>query len=241
MVPVSACVAEAASTYQVQTAAIESVIANGLPAGVERDGRVGTMGIPVQWLPIFELMGIDRNSVVSDACENILAGTWIIAYMSAIQSAQRPSSQSGNYVARRYAKDHQLAARRQQWAPIVQAASAETGVPAALIDAVITVESGYHVNAVSKAKHPAIGMMQLLGSTAAMLGGDPWDGVANIRMGSRYLAQLARQFGGDLSLTLAAYNAGPGAVSRNGNRIPPFAETQAYVPSVLAIYANARW
>ncbi|MBY4673894.1 transglycosylase SLT domain-containing protein [Burkholderia multivorans] len=240
MMPPTACIAEASSTYHVQTSAIEAIIAHGLPAGVERDGRVGPMGIPVQWLPIFELMGISRDAVVSDACENILAGTWIMAYMTAIQSVQVTSSGQGAYAARAYAQSPALAKRRQAWAPVVQAAAAETGVPAALLDAVITVESGYQPNAVSKSSPPAIGMMQLLGSTAAMFGGDPWDGVQNIRMGARYLAQLARQFGGDLNLTLAAYNAGPAAVTRHGYRIPPFAETRAYVPNVLAIYASAR-
>jgi soluble lytic murein transglycosylase-like protein len=117
----------------------------------------------------------------------------------------------------------------------VQRAAALTGVPAALIDAVITVESGYQVRVVSSSK--AVGLMQLMPSTAAMLGGDPWDGEQNILMGSRYLAQLARQFNGNLQLTLAAYNAGPAAVTRSGFRIPAFTETRSYVPKVLSLYA----
>jgi soluble lytic murein transglycosylase-like protein len=82
-------------------------------------------------------------------------------------------------------------------------------------------------------------MMQLLKSTAGMFGGNPWDGAQNIMMGTRYLAQLARQFDGDLNLTLAAYNAGPAAVTRSGYKIPPYEETQAYVPSVIALYKKA--
>jgi soluble lytic murein transglycosylase-like protein len=80
-------------------------------------------------------------------------------------------------------------------------------------------------------------MMQLIRSTAAMEGGDPWDPEENILMGARYLGQLSRQFHGDLGLTLAAYNAGPAAVTRNGYKIPPYAETTAYVPKVLSLYA----
>jgi soluble lytic murein transglycosylase-like protein len=239
MIPAPACIAEASDTYHVHITAIESIVAHGLPAGVVRNGRAGPMGIPVQWLPIFDLMGIDHGNVVSDPCENIFAGTWIIAYMAAIQSARPSSAGRGAYAPRSYAPSAALVKRRREWAPVVQEAASETGVPAALIDAVITVESGYQVHAVSKSKPPAIGMMQLLRSTAGMFGGDPWNGAQNIRMGARYLAQLARQFDGDLNLTLAAYNAGPAAVTRSGYRIPPFAETQAYVPNVLAIYASA--
>jgi len=235
MITPTACIAEASSAYHVQSAAIEAIIAHGLPAGVEREGRVGPMAIPVQWLPIFDSMGIDRDSIRTDACENIFAGTWIMAYMAAIQAAI-PATQAST-MHHSYHGSAAFAARRQRWLPVVEAAAAETGVPAGLIDAVITVESGYQVNAVSKSSPPAIGMMQLLKSTAGMFGGNPWDGVQNIRMGARYLAQLARQFGGDLNLTLAAYNAGPAAVTRNGYRIPPYAETQAYVPNVIALYA----
>lgn len=230
----SACVAEASSAYHVQSAAIEALIAHGLPTGVERDGRVGPMAIPVQWLPIFDSMGMNRETIRTDTCENIFAGTWIMAYMAAIQ-AVIPGTPTST-MRKLYQGSGAFAARRQRWLPIVQEAAAETGVPAALIDAVITVESGYQADAVSKSSPPAIGMMQLLKSTAGMFGGNPWDGGQNIRMGARYLAQLARQFRGDINLTLAAYNAGPAAVARNGYRIPPYAETQAYVPNVIALY-----
>lgn len=237
MMSVPACVAEASSSYHVQQAEIEAVLAHGLPSGIEEDGRVGPMGIPVQWIPIFERMGIDKDAIVGDACQNIFAGTWIVAYMAAIQSVvPGRSSAPARYGYGRFREDRAFRTRRAQWMPVVLDAAAETGVPAALIDAVITVESRYQVHALSKASPPAIGMMQLLKSTAGMFGGDPWDGAQNIRMGARYLAYLARQFAGNLGLTLAAYNAGPAAVTRHGYRIPPYAETQAYVPRVIALY-----
>jgi soluble lytic murein transglycosylase-like protein len=173
--------------------------------------------------------------VASDRCQNIFAGTWIMAYMQAIQSMQANGSAypSGQYAVRFPAW---LQERRQTWAPIVQRAARLTGIPAALIDAVITVESKY--NPTARSGKNAIGMMQLLDTTAASVGGgDPRNPEDNILMGSKYLAQLATKFNGDIALTLAAYNAGPGAVTRRGYRIPPFPETQAYVPQVIALYS----
>ena len=63
---------------------------------------------------------------------------------------------------------------------------------------------------------------------------------ANIQAGATYLRDLLAMFGGDLSLALAAYNAGENAVLRFGRKIPPYAETQAYVPRVLARYRALR-
>ncbi|MFM0265548.1 lytic transglycosylase domain-containing protein [Paraburkholderia sediminicola] len=235
MIPAATCIAEASDAYHVQTAAIDAVIAHGLPAGEVRDGRVGPMAIPVQWLPVFELMGIKTEDVVNGECQNILAGTWIMAYMQAIQPMQ---ADGASYAAGRYSVRFPawLQARRQAWAPVVQRAAQLTGIPAALIDAVITVESKY--NPAARSGKNAIGMMQLLETTAALIGGgNPRNPEDNIMMGSKYLAQLATKFNGDLPLTLAAYNAGPGAVTKRGYRIPPFPETQAYVPQVIALYS----
>jgi len=230
MLAPSACIAEASSSYHVQVAAINAVLEHGLPAGVVRDGRVGPMAIPVQWLPVFDLMAIDRSAVISDACENVYAGTWIIAFMAQLQDAQAADIDRNE--APRLSTSVQQ--RRRQWAPVVRYAADTTGIPSALIDAVITIESRYQPRAQSA--KDAIGMMQLLPSTAQMFGGNPWDPAENIVMGSRYLARLARQFNGDLELTLAAYNAGPATVTRAGYHIPAFGETQSYVPKVIALY-----
>ncbi|RZI95001.1 MAG: lytic transglycosylase domain-containing protein, partial [Rubrivivax sp.] len=63
---------------------------------------------------------------------------------------------------------------------------------------------------------------------------------ANLEASARYLKRLQTRFGNDLRLVLAAYNAGEGAVERHGRRVPPFAETQAYVRNVMAVYAELR-
>lgn len=100
----------------------------------------------------------------------------------------------------------------------------------ALIKAVIKVESNYDPKAVSA--KGAQGIMQLIPSTAReMQVSDPFDVADNIRGGSRYLRQMLDQFGGNLELALAAYNAGPGNVRRYGG-VPPFAETQNYIQQV---------
>jgi len=97
------------------------------------------------------------------------------------------------------------------------------------------VESGFNSNAVSK--RGAVGLMQLMPATASRFGVfDLYDPRQNVRAGAQYLKFLIDRFGQDVKLALAAYNAGEEAVDRSGGRIPPYAETQAYVPKVLAVY-----
>jgi len=111
----------------------------------------------------------------------------------------------------------------------IHRAAADSGLDPALIRAVIQTESGGNASALSP--KGAIGPMQLMPGTASELGVDAHDPVQNILGGSRYLASLKKQFGND-DLALAAYNAGPGAVSQHGG-IPPYPETRAYVRKVL--------
>lgn len=101
----------------------------------------------------------------------------------------------------------------------------------ALLKAVAQTESGFSANAVSKAG--AKGMMQLMDSTAEALGvANVFDPTQNIDGGARYLRAMLDRYNGDVSMALAAYNAGPGAVDKWGG-LPPYQETQAYVPRVL--------
>ncbi|MCX8113662.1 MAG: lytic transglycosylase domain-containing protein [Burkholderiaceae bacterium] len=123
---------------------------------------------------------------------------------------------------------------------IVHEVAASEQVSPHLLEAVIAVESGYNPRAVSP--KGAQGLMQLMPATASRFGVvDPFDPRENVRAGARYLKQLLELFGGELRLALAAYNAGEHAVIRSGHRIPPYAETQRYVPRVLArLAANTR-
>lgn len=120
----------------------------------------------------------------------------------------------------------------------ILAASAGRRVSPALVLAVIATESGGRANAVSPAG--ARGLMQLMPATAARFGvRDIDDPGENIRGGVAYLDWLMESFGGDPLLVLAAYNAGETAVRAHGG-VPPFAETRAYVPKVLAGWQVAR-
>jgi hypothetical protein len=112
-----------------------------------------------------------------------------------------------------------------------RAAKAE-GLDVHLLRAVAWTESRGRQNAVSP--KGALGVMQLMPSTAAEMGVDPLDPDANLHGGARYLARQLSRFQ-SVPLALAAYNAGPGAVLRWGG-IPPYAETQAYVAQILSRY-----
>uniref|UniRef100_Q47B31 Lytic transglycosylase, catalytic n=1 Tax=Dechloromonas aromatica (strain RCB) TaxID=159087 RepID=Q47B31_DECAR len=117
----------------------------------------------------------------------------------------------------------------------IHEASRSTGVDAALLHAVISVESGYREHAVSA--RGASGLMQLMPATARRYGlVNRQDPAENIRAGARYLRDLLALFDNDIELALAAYNAGENAVLRFGRRIPPYGETKRYVPLVMAHY-----
>lgn len=121
--------------------------------------------------------------------------------------------------------------------PLIERNAREQSLDPALVKAIIAVESGFDPSAVSA--KGAFGLMQLLPETAARYGvvGDPGrsaaqkllDPAINLRAGTHYLHDLTVQFANDISLALAAYNAGEQAVLHYGSRVPPFAETRDFV------------
>lgn len=119
---------------------------------------------------------------------------------------------------------------------LVEAAASRYGVDAELITSVIAVESNFDPKAVSRKN--ARGLMQLLPETAARLGvKDVFDPKENIDAGTRYLRELLQLYNNDVTLTLAAYNAGPERIQQYG-RVPPFAETIGYVRRVRRTYES---
>ena len=122
--------------------------------------------------------------------------------------------------------------------PQIQTIAVQFGLEPALIHAVISAESAFNPTAVSHAG--AQGLMQLMPATAKRFGvTDPFDPIANIRGGARYLRWLLDQFQ-RLDLALAGYNAGENAVIRYGRQIPPYRETQTYVARVMDFYQHYR-
>lgn len=116
----------------------------------------------------------------------------------------------------------------------IQQSAAKHNVDPNLVRAVIKVESNFNPNAVSR--KGAMGLMQLMPQTARQLKVEnPFDPEQNVDAGVRQLKQLMENYGGDVKLTLAAYNAGPGAVARSSG-VPHFRETRNYVNRITQLY-----
>src|SRR5438105_7595162 len=119
---------------------------------------------------------------------------------------------------------------------MITSAAQKYGIRPALLAAVVKQESNFNPNA--KSGVGAKGLTQLMDATARGLGvTDPFDPAQSLDGGARFLGGLLKQFKGNESLALAAYNAGPGAVQKYGG-IPPYQETQRYVPKVLGYAAQ---
>ena len=156
---------------------------------------------------------------------------------------QTPGKGAGTSTAAREAQgspmDQSVIARRARFERLINAYARVYGLSPQLLHAVIRTESAYNHEAVSRAG--AEGLMQLMPGTAARYGvKDSFNPVENVRGGAAYLRDLLDMFDQDLKLALAGYNAGENAVIRNGNQIPPYAETQNYVRQVLQYFWSER-
>ena len=122
------------------------------------------------------------------------------------------------------------------YAKLIHSAARDAALDPALVHAVIFVESGYDPEA--RSPKGAIGLMQVMPDTGLRYGINDLtlSPKVNLRAGTLYLKDLMRLFDNRLELVLAAYNAGEKVVQRYGERIPPYPETQRYVPAVLAKY-----
>ena len=126
--------------------------------------------------------------------------------------------------------------QQSSFADIIESVSSKYGVDPSLVGALIKNESNFNSNTESYAG--AQGLMQLMPSTASSLGvTNSFDPIQNIEGGVKYLSNLLDMYNGDVSIALAAYNAGPGAVNKYQG-IPPYQETQTYVDRVLSTYSS---
>lgn len=148
----------------------------------------------------------------------------------------RESTQSANakIVTANYRGRTSAPASQEDIDSAIAMAAARHNVDPNLVRAVVKVESNFNPNAVSR--KGAMGLMQLMPSTARQLKvRNPFDPEQNVDAGVRHLKQLLENYGGDVNLTLAAYNAGSGAVARSSG-VPHYAETRNYVRRITDLY-----
>ncbi len=122
---------------------------------------------------------------------------------------------------------------------LIRDAAARYNLDPTLIHSVISIESNFDPKAVSRKN--ARGLMQLMPRTAELMGvKDSFDPAQNIDGGSHYLSDLLKKYGNDITLALAAYNAGPDSVDKYGRRVPPYLETMKYVQRIAKTYAKLK-
>jgi soluble lytic murein transglycosylase-like protein len=153
------------------------------------------------------------------------------SFADALQAASTPTATTASF-----SPSAEGAAGSSQYDALIEAAAARNGVDPAVLHGLIQQESGFDPSSQSGAG--AMGLTQLMPGTASSLGvSNPLDPAESIEGGARYLAQMMSRFGGNTTDALAAYNAGPGAVSQYGG-VPPYPETQSYVEKVMG-YAES--
>jgi len=211
----SACILAVSHHYGVQQAALERAIQTPEPA------TIGAAHIPQGWLSLLQEHGFDVQAIEQNPCESVAAAGWILRYTRNIEQDKERAIKGI------------LPAKAQGWQPIIKTYARAAGIDPNLVNAVILQESGFNPTITSSAG--AYGMMQLTQPTAQALGVNRYDPRQNLWGGIWYLSKLLRDYKGDLTLTLAAYNAGPGAVAKYRG-IPPYAQTMQYVPSVMRRY-----
>jgi soluble lytic murein transglycosylase-like protein len=129
------------------------------------------------------------------------------------------------------------AERSRNYEELISEHSRLNGVRPDLVRAVVQVESAFNPNA--RSPKGAMGLMQLMPATARQYGvTDPYNPSENVRAGVRYLRGLLDRFDNNEALALAAYNAGPGAVDKYGNTVPPYRETRDYVERINKMSAR---
>ena len=189
--------------------------------------------------PIEEFLAENKLQPVNEnAAANAKKVAAALNARNAVETFDLPEEDSGVYqteLTRRASSSRNENSSSTSTEEMIKNAAQKFGVEFELAKAVATAESNMNQDVISKAG--AVGVMQLMPSTAKSLGVDPYDEEQNIEGGVKYLRQMLDKFNGNVSHAVAAYNAGPGAVKKYGG-VPPYSETQNYVGRVLDFYAN---
>lgn len=220
-----ACIQQYSTAYHVPVPAIERVLKS---ASTAKQG-IGPMGIPYQWSNVLQTYGFNMTVVKTNKCWGIAAGTWIMAVENMYRRDAYGTVSGGSF-----GYPYALPSIPSFAVHDAKLAQSVTGVPADMILAVAAQESGFNPNAVSPAG--ADGIMQFIPATWSHYGrGSPFNPKNAMMAGALYLRHLALEFH-SWPLALAGYNAGGQAVRNAGLRIPPFRQTENYVPDVLYHY-----
>jgi hypothetical protein len=166
---------------------------------------------------------------------------WKAVPRAHVQAAKTAAAEVDRYLEKPRAEQNSSPASgftQQEIDKVIDEAAARHNVDANLVRALVKVESNFNPNAVSR--KGAMGLMQLMPATARQLKvSNPFNPEENVDAGVRHLKQLLESYGGDVRLSLAAYNAGSGAVMRNRG-IPKYSETQNYVKRITNLYGAAQ-
>jgi|GEM_PF-4588570 len=236
------CVIQAAADYSIPPRALVALKLALVPRKGDEPSGSGQSTAPfpinVSWRQtLSKSFGISADAMKTDVCWSARAAAYVLRHEVNLAQgdfwegvARFPSSTP----AKQLAPAAPLAA-------LVHTASLRYGLDPRFVSAVIQVESGFVAS--TRSPKGALGLMQVMPGTAARYGvsssADLVSPAVNVDVGTRYLRDLWKMFGGNLELTLAAYNAGEGSVAKYGMRVPPYQETQRYVHDVLTIYGPA--
>lgn len=205
--------------------------ASAMQRAVQMNNQIKT--INSQWVPVEKQAEVNLNSKNTVSFEKVLqSGTKtkfgdLLTNPASRVNAKLYTDSTGNVKNPDYSNKANVK-------DLISRISKKHGVDEKLVNALVKQESGF--NPCAKSKAGALGLMQLMPATAKGLGvTNPLDPEQNVEGGVKYLKSMLNKYNGNIILALAAYNAGPNAVDRYDG-VPPYAETQNYVKSILSNY-----